>query len=100
MAGLRKSDKAVAERVAVILKTAAEETDYRRTWARVNRAAGMVAAHVALGEMEPAAAGRHAQMIADAASADITGPVKEGFAYRVGLALFEWYTGTCPEKGE
>lgn len=37
-------------------------------------------------------------MIADEAVRDVADPIKGGFPKRVGLALYEWYTGACPNE--
>lgn len=100
----RAADRDLAQRVARMLRTAAAEEDWRRTWARVNRAAGMVAA--ACADSNPTNAGVAAEELMDEIATRVTGDARrvrmvvDGLTKRVGRALLEWYTGESQEEGK
>jgi hypothetical protein len=102
----RYRSAALRNHVKLMLTTAAGEKDYRRTWARVNRAAGMIAGAVAAGIEDPETAGASATELVMAPLRDSwRHPVParrkmllEGLEARVARALYEWYTGSCPEE--
>lgn len=98
------SDELVKRRVGKMLETAAMETDYRVKWARVNRAAGMVASFCAIEyDADPVAAGAMAQDLVEGITNRLSADLKDrnmvtvGLAKRVGAALYEWYTGRSEE---
>lgn len=99
----------ITHRIAAMLTSAAAEPDWRRTWARVNRAAGMVASEAVASPVyveDPEWAGQRAQdLIASIAPLVVHDDprrvkmVVDGLNKRTGRALVEWYTGTSPEEG-